>query len=79
MIKSKVIIWHPFPSPSGKPRKSKLVPALGKPTTLVMAKPKTQADLDREAVARWTKLAEIALDGSKSDASRSSKKRTLTA
>jgi len=57
---SKVIIWHAFPSPSGK-RKLEQVPQV--PARLTTSKPKTQSQLDEEAVDRWMQLADIIIDG----------------
>ena len=80
MNKKKVIIWHPFPTPSGKPRENEDAPVLAKPVSIVTDKPKTQGEIDDEAVAHWNKLAEMILEVPETEAAtKPVKKRKLVA
>ena len=55
---SKVIIWRPFPSPSGKRKLQSVLPLLA-PARLTTAKPKTQMESDQDVVEHWIRLADL--------------------
>ena len=55
---SKVIIWPPFPSPSGKRKLQSVLPLLA-PARLTTTKPKTQMESDQDVVERWIRLADL--------------------
>jgi hypothetical protein len=58
---SKVIIWRPFPSPSGKRKLQSVLPLLA-PARLTTTKPKTQMESDQDVVEHWIRLADLGTD-----------------
>lgn len=62
MSKSKVIIWKPFPSPTVKKREGESISLLDKAARLTNRTPKDQAEIDKQTVERWTKLADLVMD-----------------